>query len=171
MTLEIRDAIILRERMRTDTVVVRSAKRQMADMMRSESARFVERDFDPGLPQRMLWSNFRRFGFFNSSDFSSLRVGIEDFADYFANITLPSVQIPTASEHLGGFLLRHNDLVECFSAFKSIISKVWTEFLLNFLNYCFHLFVVVCRMYSIKLLNPFAASSYLAGVKIIFLWF
>jgi hypothetical protein len=38
---------------------------------------------------------------------------------------VPSVhQIPTASEHLDGFLFRHNDLVECFSAFKSIISDV-----------------------------------------------
>jgi hypothetical protein len=129
MTLEIRDAIILRERMRTDTVVVCSAKRQMADMMRSESARFVERDFDPGLPQRMLWSNFRRFGFFNSSDFSSLRVGIEDFADYFTNVLVPSVQIPTASEHLGGFSLGNTDLVECFSAFKSITSNAVGVFL------------------------------------------
>jgi hypothetical protein len=78
--------------MRSDGVIecvlvrlLRSAKRQVADMMRSASARFVERDFDPGLPQRVLWSNFRRLGFCNSSDFSSLRVGVKDFSDYFAN--------------------------------------------------------------------------------------
>jgi hypothetical protein len=67
--------------MRTGTVAFRSAKRQVADMMRSASARFVE-------PQRVLWSNFRRLGFCNSSDFSSLRVGVEDFADYFANVQI-----------------------------------------------------------------------------------
>jgi hypothetical protein len=44
-------------------------------VMRSASARFVERDFDPGLQQRVVWSNFRRLGFCNSSDFSSLEVG------------------------------------------------------------------------------------------------
>jgi hypothetical protein len=67
MTLEIRDAI--RRRMRTGTVALRSAKRQV----RSASARFVERNFDPGLPQRVLWSNFRRLGFCNSSDFFFFR--------------------------------------------------------------------------------------------------
>jgi hypothetical protein len=40
----------------------------------------------------VLWSNFRRLGFCNSSDFSSL----EDFADYFANVPVPSVQIAAA---------------------------------------------------------------------------
>jgi hypothetical protein len=53
-------------------------------MMRSDCARFVERDFDPGFPQ--LLSNFRRLGFCNSSDFSSLGVGVEDFVDFFANV-------------------------------------------------------------------------------------
>jgi hypothetical protein len=38
MTLEIRDAIRRRDRMRTGTVAFRSAKRQVADMMRSVSA-------------------------------------------------------------------------------------------------------------------------------------
>jgi hypothetical protein len=46
MTLEIRDAIRRRDRMRTGTVAFRSAKRQVADMMSSASARFVERDYD-----------------------------------------------------------------------------------------------------------------------------
>jgi hypothetical protein len=44
-----------------------SAKRQVADMMRSASAQFVERDFGSGLPQRVRWSN------------------------YFANVPVPSV--------------------------------------------------------------------------------
>jgi hypothetical protein len=105
---------------RIDTVAFRSAKRQVADMMSSASAQFVERDFDPGLPQRVLWSNFRRLGFCNSSDFSSLRVGVEDFSDYFAN---DPVQIPAASGHLGGFPFCHTGLVECFSVLKSITAN------------------------------------------------
>jgi hypothetical protein len=93
MTLEIRDAIRRRVRMRTGTVAFRNAKRQVADMMRSASARVVERDFDPGLPQRVFWFKFRRLGFCNSSDFSSLGVSVEDFGHYFANVPVPSVQI------------------------------------------------------------------------------
>jgi hypothetical protein len=49
--------------MRTGTVAFRSAKRLVAGLMRSASARFVERAFDPGLSQRVLRSNFRRLGF------------------------------------------------------------------------------------------------------------
>jgi hypothetical protein len=41
MTLEIRDAIRRRDQMRTGTVAFRSAKRQVADTMKSASARFV----------------------------------------------------------------------------------------------------------------------------------
>jgi hypothetical protein len=41
MTLEIRDAIRRRDRIRTGTVAFRSAKRQVADILRSASARFV----------------------------------------------------------------------------------------------------------------------------------
>jgi hypothetical protein len=82
MTLEMRDEIRWRDQMRTGMVPFRSAKRQVADMIRYVSARFVERDFDPGLPQRVLWFNCRCFGFCNSSDLSSLGVGVEDCADY-----------------------------------------------------------------------------------------
>jgi hypothetical protein len=85
MTLEIWGAIRRHNRMRSGMVAFRSSKRQVAEMMRSASTRFVQSDFDPGLPQRVFWSNFRLFGFCNSSDFSSLGVGFEDFADYFAN--------------------------------------------------------------------------------------
>jgi hypothetical protein len=70
MTLEMWDGVIGRD------FAFRSAKRQVDDMMRSASARFVERDFDPGIPQRVL------------SDFSSLGVGVEDFADYFVNVSV-----------------------------------------------------------------------------------
>jgi hypothetical protein len=111
MTLEIQDAIRRRDRMRTGTAAFRSAKRQVADMMRSTSARFVERDFDPGKPQRVLWPNFRRLGFCNSSNYSSSGVGIEDFADYFAHVPIASVQIPAATGHFGGFSFRHIGLV------------------------------------------------------------
>jgi hypothetical protein len=117
MTLEIQDAIRRRDRMLTGTAAFRSVKRQVADMMRSASARFVERDFDPGLPQRVLWPNFRRLGFCNSTDFSSSGVGVENFAGYFTNVPVPSVPIPAASWHLGGFSFRHIGLIEYFSAF------------------------------------------------------
>jgi hypothetical protein len=43
MNLEIRDAIRWRDQMRTGAVAFRNAKRQVADMMRSASAQFVER--------------------------------------------------------------------------------------------------------------------------------
>jgi hypothetical protein len=62
MTLQIRNAIRRFDRMRTGTVAFCSAKRQVADMMGSSSARFVERDFDPGLSQRVLRSNFCSLG-------------------------------------------------------------------------------------------------------------
>jgi hypothetical protein len=92
----------------------------VADMMRSASARFVERHFDPGLPQRVLWSNFRLLGFCNSSDFSSLLVGVEDFADYFANVPVSSVQILAVSYNFfrRRFILSGNrkDLDEMISA-------------------------------------------------------
>jgi hypothetical protein len=42
MTLEIRDTIRRRDQIRTGTVDFRSAKRQLAGMMSSASARFVE---------------------------------------------------------------------------------------------------------------------------------
>jgi hypothetical protein len=121
MTLEIRDVIRWHDRMRTSTVAFRSAKPQVANMMRSASARFVERDFYPGWPQRVLWSNFRRLGFCNSSDFSSISVGVEDFADFFANIPVPSIQIPTASgPSYWSYWSRRMFFV---SAFKSITSN------------------------------------------------
>jgi hypothetical protein len=56
MTLEIRDAIRQRDQMRTGTVAFRSAKRQVAGIMRSASAQFVERGIDPGLPHVFLCS-------------------------------------------------------------------------------------------------------------------
>jgi hypothetical protein len=152
MILEIWDAIRRRDQMHTGTVDFCSAKRQVADMMRAASARFIERDFDPG-PQRVLWPNFRCLGFYNSSDFPSLRVGVKDFADYFAYVPVLSVHIPASLGHLGGFSFRHIGLVECFSAFKSITSNAVgarTVFLLIFLNYCLHLFVIMCCIFSIS---------------------
>jgi hypothetical protein len=85
-TLEIRD------RMRTGTLAFCSAKRQVANMMRSSSARLVERDFDPGLQQRVLWFNFLRLGFCFSSYSSSLGVSVEDFVDLLSRMIF--VQIP-----------------------------------------------------------------------------
>jgi hypothetical protein len=45
--------------------------------------------------ERALWFNFRRLGFCNSFNFSSLSVGVEDFADFFTNVPVPFVRIPT----------------------------------------------------------------------------
>jgi hypothetical protein len=81
MTLEIRDAIRRRDSMRSDTDAFRYVKRQVTNMLRHTKARFLERHFDPNLPQRVLWSNFCRLGLCDLSDFSSLGVGVEDFVD------------------------------------------------------------------------------------------
>jgi hypothetical protein len=106
MTLEIRDAIRRHDRMRTGTVAFHNAKRQVANMMRYASARFVERDFDPGLPQRVLWSNLHRLrlGFCNSSDFYFLGVGVEEFAELLRECScFFCPDIPTALEDLVDF--------------------------------------------------------------------
>jgi hypothetical protein len=97
MTLAIRVAIRRCDRMRTGTVAFRSSQRQIADMMNSAFPDLLT------LPQRVLWFSFRRLGFCNSSNFSSLGVGVEDFVGYFAHVPVPSVQMPTASELFGGF--------------------------------------------------------------------
>jgi hypothetical protein len=86
MTLQIRDVIRRRDRMRTGTVAFRSAKRRVADIRRSASTRFVERDFNPGLPHGCFGA-FVVLAFV--IDFSSLGVGVKDFVDYFANVPVP----------------------------------------------------------------------------------
>jgi hypothetical protein len=83
--------------------VRRDVKRQATDMMRHAKGRFVERDFDPNLPQRALWSNFRRLGLCDSSDFSSLGVGVQDFFDYLADVPTLPIQEATASDVVGHF--------------------------------------------------------------------
>jgi hypothetical protein len=97
-TFEIRDAIRRRDSIRTCNDAFR-----MLELLKETLIQ--------------VWSNFRRLGFGESSDFSSLGVGVDVFADYFANVPIASVQRPTASEHVNGFYFRHIDLVECFSAF------------------------------------------------------
>jgi hypothetical protein len=61
----------------------------------------------------LIFPPFRRLSFCDSSDFSLLEVGVEDFADNFANVPVLSVKTPDASEHLGGFSFRHIGLVDC----------------------------------------------------------
>jgi hypothetical protein len=106
----------------------------------------------------VLWYNFRRLGFCNSSDFSSLGVGVEEFADYFANVPVPSVQIPTALEHISGFSFRHIGLVERFLAFKSIIANAVGAdgFSVNFFKL---LFPLIC-CYVLHVFNH-AITSYI----------
>jgi hypothetical protein len=50
----------------------------------------------------------------NSSVFFPLGGGVEDFADYFANVPVSFVQLPSASECVDDLSFRHMDLVECF---------------------------------------------------------
>jgi hypothetical protein len=45
--------------------------------------------FDPALPLKLLWSNFRSMGFCDSSDFSSLGNSADDFADFFCDLYAP----------------------------------------------------------------------------------
>jgi hypothetical protein len=62
-------------------------KRQVTDMMRHAKVQYVERNFDPNLPQRVFWSNFLFLGLCDSSDF------------------LLPIQVPPASDVVGNFFL------------------------------------------------------------------
>jgi hypothetical protein len=111
--------------------------------------------FDPGLPQRLLWFNVRHLGFCNSSDYSSLGVGVEDFADYFVDVSVASVQIPAASRDFDEFSFHHIDVVECFTAFKSItFNAVGVDGIsVRFIKLLLPLIFVMCCMFSI-ILSP-----------------
>jgi hypothetical protein len=137
----------------------------MADMMKSASAQFVERDFDPGLPQRVCWSNSRRLGFCKSSDFSSLGVGIEDFAEYLDNVPVPSVQIPTASEHPGRLSFHNIDLVEYFSVIKSITSSAVDSAGVSVIFFKLLLPLICCHMLHVfnHAITSFCFSFYVEG--------
>jgi hypothetical protein len=69
MTLEIQDVIGRRDSIRTRTDAFCSANRQVVGMMRSASARFVERDFDPKLLHECFCS------FCSVADYLRARVG------------------------------------------------------------------------------------------------
>jgi hypothetical protein len=57
--------------------------RRVAALIKTAATRLAERSFDPALHTKVLWSNFRSMGFCDSSDFSSLGISADDFADFF----------------------------------------------------------------------------------------
>jgi hypothetical protein len=120
--------------MRSGTDAFRCVKRQVTDMLRHAKARFVERNFDPNLPQRVLWSNFRRLGLCDSSDFSSLGVIVEDFVDYCADVATPPIQVPTASDVVDNFFFVILILMSVSPRLRVSPPMPWvlTVFLLNF---------------------------------------
>jgi hypothetical protein len=69
----------------------------------------------------VLWSNFQSMGFCDSSDFSSLDISADDFADF----PDPQVIGPPDPVRLddAGFSFRHDDGVERLAACMSITSK------------------------------------------------
>jgi hypothetical protein len=119
MTLRIRNAIRDRNRLRVGSDEFRFAKRHVEGMIRDAIGRDVNRKFDPSLPQRVIWSNFRHLGLADSSDFSSLGVNADDFANFFSNINAPSVSVPFLPDDDSGiFSFRTIDIVECTRAFE-----------------------------------------------------
>jgi hypothetical protein len=60
-----------------------AVKRRVATLIRTTAAHLAEQRFEPALPPKVLWSNFRSMGFCDSSNFSSLGVSADDFADFF----------------------------------------------------------------------------------------
>jgi hypothetical protein len=95
MTVGLRNSIRERDAMNSRAPGFRAVKRRVSALIRTAAARLAERRFDPILPPRVLWSNFRSMGscknpYFecDSSDFSSFRISADDFADFFV-IYLP----------------------------------------------------------------------------------
>jgi hypothetical protein len=43
----------------------------------------------------------------DSSEFSTLGVGVEDFVDYFTDVPTLPIQVPTASDVVGNFSFRN----------------------------------------------------------------
>jgi hypothetical protein len=60
-------------------------------------------------------------GFCDSSDFSSLGISANDFADFFCDLSVPQVIVPLDPVRLddAGFSFRHVDGDECLAAFMA----------------------------------------------------
>jgi hypothetical protein len=71
-----------------------AVKRRVTALIKTAAARLAERKFDPALPPKVLWSNFRSIGFCDSSDFSLLGVSADDFTDFFYDLSDPQVIVP-----------------------------------------------------------------------------
>jgi hypothetical protein len=105
MTVGLRDSIRERDAMNSTAPGFHAVKRRVAVLIKSAAARLAERKFDPTLPPKVLWSNFRGLSFCDSSDFSFLLI--------FFVIALDDA----------GFSFRHVDGDECLAAFMSITSN------------------------------------------------
>jgi Reverse transcriptase (RNA-dependent DNA polymerase) len=122
MNLEIRDAIRARDRLNSSTPEFRVEKKRVASLIKNAEARIAERNFDPALPTRVLWSNFKRMGFTKSADFSAAGLVPDEFADYVSDIQTPPVSVPPTPDGEGDFSFRHISIDELLLAFNSITS-------------------------------------------------
>jgi Reverse transcriptase (RNA-dependent DNA polymerase) len=183
MTLEIRDAIRQRDAMRRNDPNHRVEARRVTGLIRCAAARLAERNFDPALPSRVLWSNFRRMGLCKSSDFSSLGLKADDFANFFSNLPTPSIDVPTIPDRLvdDGFSFRHVDADECLRAFMGITSNAvgldgisirFLRVLLPFiLNHVLHVFnhAITCSVFPASwkqvIVRPVAKVSSPSGLS------
>lgn len=126
MTLEICDAIRQRDSLsRRQPAHFEAASQKVKHLIRKEASRVEQKNFDPSLPPKVLWNNFRRLGLAESADSSLLGIPVEDFADFFSNIAAPSVVVPPIPDQqdVDGFSFRHIDTAECLEAFAGIKSN------------------------------------------------
>lgn len=126
MTLEICDAIRERDSIsRRQPTRFRAASQKVKQLIRKEASRVEQKNFDPSLPTKVLWNNFRRLGLAESPDSNSLGLSVEDFADYFSDVSAPSVAVPPIPDQqdVDGFSFRHIDTAECLEAFSGIKSN------------------------------------------------
>jgi Reverse transcriptase (RNA-dependent DNA polymerase) len=127
MNFEICEAIRQRDSIsrRHQSAQFRAAAQKVRQLIRREAGRVEQKNFDPSLPPKVLWRNFRRLGLAESPDSNSLGLSVESFADFFSNITVPPVVVPPITDQLDvdGFSFRHIDTAECLEAFAGIKSN------------------------------------------------
>jgi hypothetical protein len=79
MTVGRRDSIRGQDAMNSMAPGFRAVKCRVAALIKTAATRLAERRFDLALPPIVLWSNFRRMGFCDSSYFSSLGICPDGF--------------------------------------------------------------------------------------------
>jgi hypothetical protein len=122
MTVDLCDSVRERDAMNSRAHGSHAVTRRVAALIKTAAACLPEIRFDQALPPKVLWSNFRSIGFCNSSDFSSLGISADDFADFSA----PQVIVPPDLVRLddAGFSFRHFDCEERLAACMGIKSKL-----------------------------------------------